>query len=30
MTYLKAIEAGADIIDTDMSPLSMGTAQPAR
>ena len=29
MTYLKAVEAGADIIDTDMSPLSMGTAQPA-
>ncbi len=29
MTYLKAIEAGADIVDTDMSPLSMGTAQPA-
>lgn len=29
MTYMKAIEAGADIIDTDMSPLSMGTAQPA-
>ena len=29
MTYLKAIEAGADIIDTDMSPLRMGTAQPA-
>lgn len=29
MTYLKAIEAGADIIDTDISPLSMGTAQPA-
>ncbi len=29
MTYIKAIEAGADIIDTDMSPLSMGTAQPA-
>lgn len=29
MTYLKAIEAGADIIDTDMSPFSMGTAQPA-
>ena len=28
MTYMKAIEAGADIIDTDMSPLSMGTAQP--
>lgn len=29
MTYLKAIEAGADIIDTDMSPFSMGTSQPA-
>lgn len=29
MTYLKAIEAGADIIDTAMSPFSMGTAQPA-
>ena len=29
MTYLKAIEAGADIIDTDMSPFSMGTAQPS-
>ena len=29
MTYMKAIEAGADIIDTTMSPLSMGTAQPA-
>lgn len=29
MTYMKAIEAGADIIDTDMSPFSMGTAQPA-
>lgn len=29
MTYMKAVEAGADIIDTDMSPLSMGTAQPA-
>lgn len=29
MTYMKAIEAGTDIIDTDMSPLSMGTAQPA-
>lgn len=29
MTYMKAIEAGADIIDTDMSPISMGTAQPA-
>lgn len=29
MTYLKAVEAGADIIDTDMSPFSMGTAQPS-
>ena len=29
MTYLKAIEAGADIIDTAMSPLGSGTAQPA-
>ncbi len=29
MTYLKAIEAGVDIIDCAMSPLSMGTSQPA-
>jgi oxaloacetate decarboxylase alpha subunit len=29
MTYLKAIEAGVDVIDTAMSPFSMGTAQPA-
>lgn len=29
MTYLKAIEAGADILDTAMSPFSMGTSQPA-
>ena len=29
MTYMKAVEAGADIIDTAMSPLSMGTSQPA-
>lgn len=29
MTYLKAIEAGADIIDCAMSPLAMGTSQPA-
>ncbi len=29
MTYLKAVEAGADIIDTAMSPLAMGTSQPA-
>ncbi|GAB6087840.1 oxaloacetate decarboxylase subunit alpha [Alkaliphilus crotonatoxidans] len=28
MTYLKAIEAGVDIIDTAISPLSMGTSQP--
>jgi len=29
MTYMKAIEAGADIIDTAISPLSGGTSQPA-
>ena len=29
MTYMKAIEAGADVIDTAMSPLAMGTSQPA-
>ena len=29
MTYLKAVEAGADMIDTAMSPFSMGTGQPA-
>ncbi|PHV71163.1 oxaloacetate decarboxylase [Sporanaerobium hydrogeniformans] len=29
MTYMKAIEAGCDIIDTAMSPLAMGTSQPA-
>lgn len=29
MTYLKAVEAGADVIDTAMSPFSMGTSQPA-
>ncbi len=29
MTYLKAVEAGCDIIDTAMSPLSLGTSQPA-
>jgi len=28
-TYMKAIEAGVDIIDTAMSPLGMGTSQPA-
>ena len=29
MTYLKGIEAGADIIDTAISPFSGGTSQPA-
>lgn len=29
MTYMKAVEAGCDIIDTAMSPMSMGTSQPA-
>jgi len=29
MTYMKAIEAGADIIDTAMSPFALGTSQPA-
>jgi oxaloacetate decarboxylase alpha subunit len=29
MTYLKAVEAGADIIDTAISPFSGGTSQPA-
>ncbi|MCI8625269.1 MAG: oxaloacetate decarboxylase subunit alpha [Lachnospiraceae bacterium] len=29
MTYMKSVEAGADIIDTAMSPFSMGTSQPA-
>lgn len=28
MTYLKAIEAGVDIVDTAISPLAMGTSQP--
>ena len=28
MTLLKAVEAGADIIDTCMSPLAEGTSQP--
>ncbi|WP_010480233.1 pyruvate/oxaloacetate carboxyltransferase [Thermococcus zilligii] len=27
-TYLKAVEAGADFIDTSISPLAFGTAQP--
>lgn len=29
MTYLKAIEAGVDAIDTALSPLAYGTSQPA-
>lgn len=29
MTYMAAIKAGVDIIDTSMSPLSNGTAQPS-
>ena len=28
MTYMKAVEAGVDIIDTAISPLSGGTSQP--
>jgi oxaloacetate decarboxylase alpha subunit len=29
MTYLKAVEAGVDIIDTALSPLANGTSQPS-
>ncbi len=29
MTMIKAIEAGADVIDTALSPLAMGTSHPA-
>ena len=29
MTYLKAVEAGCDIIDTAISPFALGTSQPA-
>lgn len=29
MSYIKAIEAGVDIVDTAISPLSGGTSQPA-
>ena len=29
MTYLKAVEAGVDVIDCAISPFSMGTSQPA-
>lgn len=28
MTYLKAVEAGVDVLDTALSPLAMGTSQP--
>ncbi|MFO7637090.1 MAG: oxaloacetate decarboxylase subunit alpha [Clostridia bacterium] len=28
MAYLKAIEAGADVVDTAISPMSNGTSQP--
>lgn len=28
MTYLKAIEAGIDVVDTAISPLALGTSQP--
>ena len=29
MTYMKAVEAGCDIIDTAMSPFALGPSQPA-
>ncbi len=29
MSYLKAIEAGVDIVDTAISPFGLGTSQPA-
>lgn len=29
MTYMKAVEAGCDIIDCAMSPFALGTSQPA-
>lgn len=29
MTYMKAVEAGADIIDTACSPFALGTSQPS-
>ena len=29
MTYLKCVEAGADVLDTAISPMSGGTSQPA-
>ncbi|WP_462319129.1 oxaloacetate decarboxylase subunit alpha [Marinilabilia sp.] len=29
MTYLKAVEAGVDVVDTAISPMAGGTSQPA-
>ncbi|PKM57738.1 MAG: oxaloacetate decarboxylase [Firmicutes bacterium HGW-Firmicutes-3] len=29
MSYMKAVEAGCDVIDTAISPFALGTAQPA-
>ena len=29
MAYMKAVEAGADILDTAISPFALGTSQPA-
>ncbi|MGI6117876.1 MAG: oxaloacetate decarboxylase subunit alpha [Bilifractor sp.] len=29
MTYMRAVEAGVDIIDTAISPFALGTSQPA-
>ena len=29
MTYLKAVEAGVDVIDCAISPFALGTSQPA-
>ena len=29
MTYMKAVEAGCDVIDTAISPFALGTSQPA-
>lgn len=28
MTYMKAVEAGVDVVDTAISPFAMGTSQP--
>lgn len=29
MTYLKAVEAGCDVLDTALTPFALGTSQPA-